>query len=41
MEGTVVDSVASVGEDIARDSDVNPNQMARGIIALKVLNKGI
>ena len=39
--GTVVVNDASVGKDTAQDPDINPSQMARCRMALKVLIKGI
>jgi hypothetical protein len=39
--GTVVVTDASVGKDPAHDSEINPSQMARCRMALKVLIKGI
>ena len=37
----VVVKATSVEKDLACDTEVNPQQMARGIMALKVLIKGI
>ena len=39
--GTVVVNDASVGKDTAHDPDINPSQMAKCRMALKVLIKGI
>jgi hypothetical protein len=39
--GTVVFNDASVGNETAHDPDINPSQMARCRMALKVLIKGI
>jgi len=38
---TVVVNDASVGKDTAHDPDINPSQMAKCRMALKVLIKGI
>ena len=40
-EVRVVVKATSVEKDLACDTEVNPQQMARGIMALKVLIKGI
>jgi hypothetical protein len=41
LVSTVVVNDATVGKDMAHDPDINPSQMARCRMALKVLIKGI